>query len=509
MPTFPVKVDLRESNTPEPTGGYARVSKNAGIYILGQIVTWMATLIHMVVSPNFFGSTKIGEWQIAATFIGTASTFVALCLENFLTVESARKSKDEAARLINAAIGLRLVMVPLVVVIPLSIMHFKHENSETFALGVIISLGACLSLINGPMLAALSGWEEAKKCTIISIISSSAAIVTIPVYRVGYIPTVIASQLVASVVPFFLLFAWVNHTIGIFPTFDPKLWKRVILGGAPFLLNSVVLVIYSACSTLILQHFTSLEEVGNYGTASKLIGATMFFPAALCAALLPTAARMADANDEKSFDRMQIRVFSATMIAGLGVSTFMFMLGGQITHMIYRDRFPTVPAMMTWSAFGILPIYITTILYTFLVAKRKNASWSVFLVGTVILNYTLCYLLIPYTVRTMHNGGVGAIVSFGTAEFTTSIFAMFLLKIKVLNLNSILQLAKAVFASALMALSIWLFRDSFILIPIALGGAVFILSIWFLRAIEPEDQEKILGIFTRKFAPIIKFISRR
>ena len=300
-----------------------------------------------------------------------------------------------------------------------------------------------------------------------------------------------------------------HRTIGVFPTFDPKLWRRVILGGAPFLLNSVVLVIYSACSTLILQHFTSLEEVGNYGTASKLIGATMFFPAALCAALLPTAARMADANDEKSFERMQIRVFSATMIAGLGVSTFMFMLGGQITHMIYRDRFPTVPAMMTWSAFGILPIYITTILYTFLVAKRKNASWSVFLVGTVILNYILCYLLIPYTVRTIHNGGVGAIISFGTAEFTTAIFAMFLLKIKVLNLSSILQLAKAILASALMALSIWLFRDSFILIPIALGGAVFILSIWFLRAIEPEDQEKILGIFTRKFAPIFKFISRK
>ena len=485
------------------------MAKNTFIYFIGQIITWIATLIHMVVNPNFFGATRVGEWQIAATFVGTASTFIALCLENYLTVESARKTKDEAARLINAAIGLRLVMVPLVVIIPLSIMRFKHENSETFALGVIISLGACLSLISGPMFAALSGWEEAKKCTIISIITSSAAIINIPFYRVGYIPTVIVYQLVASVVPFFLLFFWLNHTIGIFPIFDLKLWKRVIFGGAPFLLNSLVLVIYTACSTLILKHFTSLEEVGNYGTASKLIGATIFFPAALSAALLPSAARMADANDEKTFDRMQIRVFSATLIAGLGVSTFMFMLGGQLSYMIYRDRFPTVPAMMTWSAFGIVPIYITTILYTFLVAKRKNASWSVFLVGTVILNYIHCYLLIPYTIRTMHNGGVGAIVSFGMAELTTAVFAVFLLKIKVLNLSSILQLAKAVVASALMALSIWLSRNSFILIPVVLGGAVYILTIWFLRAIEPEDQSKILSIFTRKLSPFLKLFSKR
>ena len=506
MPPLSGEAELEQPNVHPPPGDYARVSKNAGIYFLGQLLSWAAILIHMIVLPRFFGAKTTGQWTSTSTLILMALTPLMFSFEQYLTLEVS-KDRARTERLLRAIYGFRLLLIPIFITICLIILKYSHADRTYFIVGLVIMSTGIASFFSSPLSAILSGYEDAKFLTILSTITSFTAIFTLFFLPFGVVAIVIAGASFSSFLVWALMAFKLRKKINLTPEFNISLWKELLVNGAPFLVNSLLLQFTGSLALVILWRFSDAANVGTYAVALKLLGSLLFIPTVITSAILPSVARLAQTNMAK-LENVQRRIFVIVLIAAFGVSAETWFVGEGMINLIYKNRFPGLALAFQCTIFQIVPVFITTTLYSFLVVRNKNRVWSIFLVLTLVLNVIFCWIGIPLSIHWLRNASVGAIVASGASEMISSLFGIFLLKMNLFDRRSVLQFVRICFATALMSLVMWLLRDIFFVVPAVVGGAVFVFTIWKMKVLELEDQEKIVQLFQNKFDPIISRLKK-
>jgi O-antigen/teichoic acid export membrane protein len=221
-------------------------------------------------------------------------------------------------------------------------------------------------------------------------------------------------------------------------------------------------------------------------------------PTALGAALLPSLARLAHAAPGE-FRAMQTRVLSLLVVLGLPVMIAVMLLAAPLCHLLYGpDKFTALPPVLQVYALAILPMYIVTTMYQFLVAQGRQLIWSLFLLATVGLYVLFSVLLIPWTLHTLHNGTVGAVGATFLAEMCSAGFALALLGTNLLDWQTLGRIGRALLATAGMGVVLWLTRGLFLLIPLMAGTLTFIVLGGWLHILTPEEHDRLVGMVRRK-----------
>ncbi len=291
---------------------------------------------------------------------------------------------------------------------------------------------------------------------------------------------------------------WVRRNVRLRPLFDVSIWKQLARGGLAFVANNLVIQLYAFATVFMLRYYAGDATVGVYSQAYKLFGTFLFIPTALGTALLPSLARLADAAPAE-FRRMQARILGLLIVLGLPVSTLVILLASPLCHLLYGPhKFVALPPVLQVYALAIIPMYIVTTMYQFLVAQGRNGIWSLFLLATVGLYVLFSALLIPLTLRRMHNGAVGAVTATFLAESCSACFAIILLRTNPFNAESLGRIVRALLATAGMALAMWVTRGFFLLVPAVVGCLSFIALCVLLRILTPEEQARLVGFVRRK-----------
>ena len=500
-----MSIDTQSRSSEE--GNFNRVSKNAGYYLIVQMMSWINTLVHLIVAPRVFGSALLGKLYFVDSIVSTVSVFFIFCFENYLVVEIA-KSEKNAEKLIRSTFGLRLLLTPIFAILSFSIMGVLKLGWLSYSLGLICVLGVVANFFIGPMRSLLAGTEQAKRITVLSIICSFTGIFSVMFMSHGIVATMYATLFIGMVVPLALLVVWLRKETNLTPVFDLKLSRQLYIGGSSFFANTILLTLYSASSMFILKKYADEAMIGTFFQANKLSGTLLFVPTVITMAILPSTVRLGDTNS-KNLDKIQTRVFVLIVISALCICAQAWVLGDSICNVIYGSRFPGLAMAFKASVVQNVPLYITSTLYVFLVARGKNGVWSYFLLGSVILNVLLSWVMIPAFQVNFHNAAVGAVNATTVAEFATAICAIFLLRIKLLEWNCIVPLLKALLATVTMVACIYPMRNLFFIYPAVLGGIVFVAMIYFLKAIDPEDQRKLIAIFKKTTDKIFGSMMRR
>jgi O-antigen/teichoic acid export membrane protein len=247
-----------------------------------------------------------------------------------------------------------------------------------------------------------------------------------------------------------------------------------------------------------LEKMDGLGAVGVYSQASRLFGTFLFVPNAIGMALLPSLARLASASATE-FRTTQLRVLSLLVTLALPVTAVMIVLAHPISHLLYGAKnFTEMPLVLQVYALAVLPMYLVTTLYQFLVAQNRGRTWTGVLLLTVGLYALFSALLIPIARDRLHNGAVGAVGATVLSETFSVIFAFALLKNSPFDGPTLGRILRALFATACMAGVMWLTQSLFVLIPLTLGFLTFGLLAWFLKVLGAEEQAKIVGLVRRK-----------
>jgi O-antigen/teichoic acid export membrane protein len=473
-----------------------RVAGNAVIYLMAQVLSWAVTFLSLSIIPRHLGETAMGQLAVASTAVGTVATLLRLGIEAHVMTEVGR-DRQRAALLLGATEGLRLVGLFPLIALSLLVLHFTHASADIWLLGMLYILVYWLTFLVNPMRSVLVGWEDARRVSLHDVLLACSPLLAMPFLRYGPTSIVVAS-IVTYTTALLLMVIWLRRRIVLHPLFEMPLWRSVILGGLPFMINDLVMQLYTFSSIFILRHFTNEAVVGVYSQAQRLFGTVMFIPTALSMALLPSMARLADTSP-MLFRSMQQRVVNLVVVLALPVTISFLLLSTPFTRLLYGPtKFLDMPAVLHVYAFTAIPVYMNTLLYRFLVAQRKNGIWSYFLAGTVALNAILCIILIPLTARLYQNGGIGAALACLIAEICTVVCAFWLLRTNPLTRETFGRLLRSVVAAIGMGLVIWSTQHWFVAIPAALGLGTFILLGWQLRILPEEEQSKLVALLRRK-----------
>lgn len=492
----PVREEAVREAKGDASHSESRVAKNAVIYFVGQTISWAATFLSISIIPRYLGETGMGQLAIASATIGTVSTFLALGIGNYVMTEIGR-DRANSERLLRATLGLRLAILPLLTVLVAGMLAMTKASPVIWMLAVPMLILTAITYLVGPIRHALVGMEDARRVSLYDIRTSVAPLAAIPFLHFGPLALPLANLLFSGPIQLGM-FMWMNRRIRLTPLFDKREWLHLIRGGLPFMMNDIVVQLYAFGSVLLLKHFATEAAVGVLSQTQKLQGTLLFLPTAVGTALLPTLARIADTNREQ-FRHLQRKMLAVMVTLGLPVAMMLFVLAEPFCRLLYgTQKFQDMPFVLQVAAFNIIPLYISGVVYRFLVAERKNALWSVFLLGTALLNALLCAFFIPLAQTYWHNPAAGAAAASVTAEIVTVVAAFALLKVNPLDAPTAIKIGKAMLAALLAAVPVWLTRSYFILIPVVLGTASFLLLAWVLQIIDPEDRQKLVGAIRRK-----------
>jgi O-antigen/teichoic acid export membrane protein len=492
-----VSADVQTTPIPTgsaPTGG--RVTRNAWVYLLGQLASWTVTFAYLSILPRLLAERAWGELTVATTVVTTIGAFFACGMESYLVKEIGRQP-ERSEHLIGATIGLRIaVLIPLVAV-SLAALSLMHTNHTIWLIGILAVAQGCVILLSEPLRSVLAGWELAGRVSVLDLLLNTAPLFAIPFIIRGPRTAVplMAAILCVTIVVAVIRWVVVGQRIRLAPIIDLPEWIRMVRGGLPFFVNVYIIQLYTAAAVFILRHYTKDDgAVGVLSQATKLCGTFMCIPTALSAALLPSLARLAEASPAE-FKQKESRVFGLLMVLGMPVTAAVIVLAQPFCRLLYGpDKFLALPIVLQVTALAIIPLYIVSTMYQFLVAQNRNGIWVFFMAGTAGFYCVLSNILTPWTLQRYGNGVLGAAASTVIVETCSAVCAFVVLRSNPLTPTLAGRLVRALLATAVMTAVMYATRHAFILIPVVVGFAAFTVSGWWLRILAPEEAMRLTSV---------------
>ncbi len=470
------------------------------IYMAGQLVSWLVTFVSISWIPRSLGEKGIGQMGLGSAAVFNVGLILSLSIEQYLTPAVAR-NPSEARAMLRSTLGMRVAMLPIMLIVCSIALYGIHADATVWALGRLYMVLQAITFFYTPCRNVLVGFEEARKVALCDLGQVCAGLFMLPVLHYGVVICVEAWTL--ANIPVMLWGIWcVYKRVGnIWPTFDFARWWVMIRASLAFLVNDVAAPIMAYTTVYLLNLYGGGDTtVGVYSQSQKLLGAFLFIPTAIASALLPSISRLAE-TDYPAFRRMQQRVTMLMIVVGMPILILALMLAVPFCSLLYgASKFQALPVALQCCGITVIPLYVTIILYRFLVAERKNAVWGLFMFFTMVLNAILCRLLIPYMMLAphIHSGAAGATISFAITETISMVAAFILLKVNPINGESIGRLFRALLAAAAMVGVMWVTPDLFFVLRGALGMLVFGVLAWGFKVLGEEDQQKLAEIVMKR-----------
>ncbi len=478
---------------PVPSGG--RVARNASVYLVGQIASWTVSFLYLSIIPRMLAERAWGELTVATTIVTTVGGLFACGMESYLVKEIGR-DRANTEHLLRATIGLRLVVLLPIILCCVATFKIMHASPVIWSIGTIAIIQACVVLVSEPFRSVMAGWEHAGRVSVLDLMLNTAPLFAIPFLLMHYgAEALIGAILCMTTTVAITRWMIVGRHLRLMPIIDVPEWVRMVKGGLPFFVNTYIIQLYTAAAVFIVRHFTHDDAaVGVLSQATKLCGTFMCIPTALSAALLPSLARLAEASPTE-FKQKQSRVFGLLLVLGLPVTAAVIVLAGPFCRLLYGpDKFVALPQVLQVTALAIIPLYIVSTMYQFLVAQNRNGIWVFFMAATAGVYCVLSSILTPWSLHYYGNGVIGAAASTVIVETVSAICAFVVLRSNPLNAELVGRLFRAIIATAAMTAVMYTTRHLFILVPVALGFAVFTWSGWWLHILASEEEARLAAV---------------
>jgi O-antigen/teichoic acid export membrane protein len=473
----------------ESAGSTRKITRNASIYLAAQILSWVVTFVSLTVFSRTIGKSGTG----ILAFLGNAFAPIAILtlgIDSYLVKELGR-DRSLAGPLMRATFGIRLVSLPIILLLSIIVLWWLKLTPSIWAVAVAMIAMNQVCIFSEPIRSMLVALEQPRRVAIFDISTGVGSILAIPFLRYGPIAIVIA-MLSTHVVMLVVRWWWVRDMVRLVPSFDLTVWRGLILGGIPFIINVWIMQWYGFTGVWMLNHFVNKEAVGVFSNAQKLIGTFMFVSAAISSALLPSMARMADRSPEE-LRNLETRIIETLIVLGLPFAALLFLLAKPVSLLIFGPTFFEMPLTLQAYSFALVPIYVVSTIYMFVIARGRNAVWTIYLVITVGIFAAAAWVLVPYMRDHFHNGAAGAAAATAIAEAIAAILGIKLVGINLLNREFTVRLLRCGIATLGMAAVIWLTQRLFVVVPLALGLFAFTLIAVKLRVLPQREQDLIVA----------------
>ena len=471
------------------------VARNIVTLLGAQLITWAATLVLVVSLPRYLGDTNLGKLTFATAYTELFALFLGLGTFTYLIKEIAGDREKLASYTFNA-LAMRLPMSLLVSLAMVAGVNLLHYPASTKAIVYILCVLATVSSMNGVLGASLQGVQNMRRLSIAGI-TEKVVLVTVGVALLVGGQGVIVYALVAllgSVAGLAVNGAYfVKHLKKTPFRLDLRLWRKIFVGGLPFLIWDMALTVYIRIDIILLSFLASEAVIGWYGAAIRIIAVPVFLPQVVTMAALPALSASIGRASE-TFHSLARRSLNVVVLAAIPIGLGLFATADKVIGLFhYPDDFANSVPLLAILALAIPLLSTGMVLGMVLIALNRQRAWSLVAVTAACLNPALNLFMIPYFQSQHGNGAIGAAIVSVITEVYMTAMALLLMPKGILGLSNLWFALKCLAAGLAMVVVIRLLYQQNIVLIVPVAAFTYGLVCLALRALTFEEIGTLWG----------------
>jgi O-antigen/teichoic acid export membrane protein len=470
-----------------------RIVNNTAISLIGQLVTWVSTLLLLVAYGRFLGDVKFGELYLAITFVGLVGFPVEFSFSQQLTRDVAQDTSKAISYLSNALlikVALWFVLYSLLLLLSW-LLGYDLEQRILIAICGFTLLSSSIASTFGSLHIA---YERVVFPVVGTILEKGlSALIGVLILRQGVGVEVMAGVLLgSSIANVIWQSSWFIRLVGVSFGIDWVLIRGLVRTSIPFVAYGILGVIYYRIDTVLLSLMTNAAVVGWYGAGYRLFDTLNFLPTILMTPILyPVFSKLSISSEERLKLAIE-KTMNLLLFFGIPMALGLIFAAPNIVGFLYhRPEFVhTVPALQALAP-GLVFLYINAVLGTIIVSTKREKKFPIMAAIALVFNLGLNLILIPVY---QHVGA--AIVTSLTELLLASIAIVFIPK-HLLPMGSWRVGAKSLVASLVMAGAILLMSTFQILVILPVAMLVYFGTATLLRTIPREDVQQLYRAIRR------------
>lgn len=464
-----------------------KITKNASIMMLSQLITWGMALVLMIFLPRYLGAVGVGKFQLAGSLWAIVSIVVGFGMDTYMTKEIAR-TPEKTNQFFSASIILRVLMFLFGVGGMVIYTRLAGYPSDTVFVIVIIGVAAFIDQLALSCRSILNGLERMEYVSLSDIAAKAAiTLVSIVLLVLGYGVTAVAIvSILGSLIGFITLITALRRVQQLkFEMFDRALSREILKASFPFLILNGFLVFYAQVDIIIISLLVSEEALGWYGAADRLFNTLLFIPTVFMTAVFPSLSRLHLQGSEKMAGLSRLS-FNLLFLAAVPIGFGLIAISDPLIALIFGPDFRESAPIL--QVFGIVLIftYQNILVGSFLISSDRQNPWTKVIIIAALLSIPLDLILVPWCQATFNNGAIGGTIAFVITEAFMLAGGIYLLPKGTLGWSNFSYAVRTVVAGGVMLTAVWGLRNYFLLIPIAVGAVVYAVCAVVFRLISPE-----------------------
>ncbi len=489
---------VQQEPGPAPEGPPRQsIGRNVASTLAAQMVSWLLAFVTVTQLPRYLGAEDVGLLRVATALWLVAGSFAGFGTDRSVTLQAAR-SEDEMARIMAAAVRLRLILTVAASIIIAGVLTAMDVDQTLAVLMLIGGVGAVGRIVGTVATASLRGLENfsplAKVTTFLSLFRAVGVVLGI-VLDIGLYPLAMllaVSEILGGVLRFRALRKLVP--LGWRTTNDQV--KATAKRGLPYLLGAIALTLYHEADTVVMAVLVDAEQIGWYSSADRLFGNALIVPTTLMATMLPVLARV-HATDPTRAATMAEQTYRTLLMVGVPSGLGLYLISDRMAVVMFGGDFEGSGPVLAALGPVLAMVSITILIGRYAVAIGREKIYYTMLLAAAAATVPLDLVLVPFFDERYQNGAIGGAVSFAITEALLLTIGTAVLLPSAVSSELAVRAAKVVAASVVMGAAVYPLRDLFPVFPIAVGAVVFVVATALLRTIEPHEREMAAPLLQR------------
>lgn len=469
------------------------VFKNTLALSVPNVLNPFISFVLVLVISRHLGVRGLGQYSLVLSYMWIFNTLAALGLGDLVVREVARKPDDAHKFLFNAGIFGSISSLVAMVAMDALVAAMGYDR-EVLHASFVCSLSIMTSTAMVYMEAIFRSAEKAQYVALTYVLENLLrVIVCVWLLLHGYGIVVLFTAILGSrVFGFVVMSCLYVKRFGVpHGKLNLDVWRILTKQAPTFTSIAIFSTIHLSIAQIMLSKLQSMEAVGIFSAADRLLAICKTLPVAFSSALLPFFAKQfatgADELRKLSIDSLRwLFVGAFPVVVGISI------LADSIITLIYGQKFSSAGTVLRFHILSLIPFTVDYIQAQVLIATDNQKVDLMINIAAAMLNTVLSFLLIS------HFGVMGAVVApLSTIIIVNNLQYMYIRR-NLFRVPFTDILTRVLVASLVMGMFTYVLRDYNIFLNVAVSAVVYASLVILLRVVSREEIRFLEALMVRK-----------
>lgn len=483
----------RTEYVPGPAAKPSRSLVHTGLALLSaQGVTWLSTLIAVLVVPRLVGASNLGMISVAVTLAGFAGVIANFGTGSYIVKEVARDPSRMASIVFHALLVRFAAWLAVSGALIYGAQLLDSTRDEVLVLAASC-VGMLFSLVGDVAATALQGAHRTGRSQLAGAIATLVSQPIALVYLAFTDNVVIYVWLVSVIVPLatvLVMAHFLREAMQGTVRFRFSELRLLVGGGTPFLAWNLAQFSYASASPLLLAALAGRDEAGLFAFALRIAAIPIFIATVITMTTFSTLAESARTNPE-FFRRLLTQATRTALVAAVPAGVGIAVVCPSLADVIGGEEFRKAAPAIAILGLQVPSICVGTVIGTGIIAMDRQRPWAIAGWASAIGNVILTaggILLAPHL-------GVNEVVGATTANLVVDIalvcVAWVLIAENIDRQAVIGATVRTLASTALMVLVVIAVLPFNVFAAMAAGAAVYAVACLATRAVTPTELRQL------------------